>query len=64
MKILVEVATFSNLAGKGRGPRWSVVTDTLVSVYRDEIAKKKVIDDFNSMPQSTPKSGPILTEKK
>lgn len=64
MDVLVEVATFSSLAGKGRGSNWSVVTNTLVSVYRDEVAKKRVIDDYNSMPPPTSHSGPMLTEKK
>lgn len=61
LKVLSDVATLSGSVKKGRkGKNWSVVTSTLVSVYRDEVTKKQVIDNFNSMPQDNIKSGPML----
>jgi hypothetical protein len=32
---------------KGKSPNWPVFTSMLVSVYRDEVAKSKAIDDYN-----------------
>jgi len=43
--IVVEVATFSSSV-KRTGKDWTVVTSTLVSVYRDEIAKVKAVDNY------------------
>lgn len=55
----------SNIAASTKkvDPKWSVVTATLVSVYRGESARKQSIEHFNATPPEVPKSGPMLTEK-
>lgn len=45
-RLVGEVGYQANLY-KNNGPKWSVVTAILVSVYRDEIAKMKAIENFN-----------------
>lgn len=64
LKTLMDVATVNGTVKKGRkGKNWTVVTSTLVSIYRDEVAKKETIDNFNAMPQPNTGSGPMLTAK-
>lgn len=56
LKLVVEIAVTSS-SRKGKDPRWPVVTATLVSIYRDETAKKRAIDNFNLNPPDAGDSG-------
>jgi hypothetical protein len=55
MKALLEsvyqVAGLVSKHEKREGPNWTVVTSMLVSVYRDEKAKKDAIDHYNLTQQ-------------
>ena len=42
---LVEVATIS-YSTKRKSPKWTVIVNMLISVYRDEIAKMRAIDNY------------------
>lgn len=48
LKTVYDVASLAASRDKGFGPKWTVVTSLLVSIYRDEVAKKRSIDQFNA----------------
>lgn len=49
--VVSEIASLS-YSTKGIGRNWTVVTELLVSVYRDEVAKMKAIESANLAQQS------------
>jgi len=44
--VVSEIASLASTT-KGTGLKWTVVTDLLVSVYRDEVSKMKAVESAN-----------------
>ena len=60
LKLCVEAGSFANR--ESPDPNWPVTTALMVSIYRDESAKIKAIDNFNLTAGSDdkPRKGPQL----
>lgn len=61
LKLVVEVASLAN-SRTDFDPSWSVVITNLVSLYRNEDAKKRAIDNY--IPPTSPSDarGPLIQD--
>jgi hypothetical protein len=59
--VVQEAASFSN-STKKINPKWTVMTSILVSIYRDEVAKVKAIDNHNLMASANSGTGPDVED--